>query len=160
MKSFILRFLTALISYQAGESLIGTVVPDEMGPPSIGGVIDHTFNYQQYDFNRVAYMAFMCALLLLADRIGPKRSHIVWLALIAAFCGGYNYAISARDYLTFLDNEMPLYLKSVLPETIAFVVGGAVFFLAWFFPAVFLAVIKLASSPKFRARFALSGSKA
>ena len=130
-----------------------------MGPPSIEGVINFTFNYHQYDLNRIAYVAFTCALLLLADQIGPKRCRIVWLALIAVFCGGYNYAISARGYLASWDSDMTVYLPSVLPGTIAFVVGLVAIFLVWFFPAVLLAVIKLAGSPKLRARLAIGRSR-
>lgn len=144
MKSFILIFLTAWLSYQLGESLTGAVVPDDMGEASIRGIIDYTFNYRQYDLNRIGYMAFMSLLLLLADRIGPKRIPLAWFAVIAAFCGGYNYVVSARDYLNEFDNNMAMYPQTVMPEIVANVLGIVAVFLVWFFPAVLLAVVKLA----------------
>lgn len=159
MKSFILRFLTAWVSYQAGESLIAAMIPDPMGPPSIRGIIDYTFNYQHYDSNRIGVLVFMSALLVLADRIGPKRIHIVWFVFLSAFCGGYNYVMGVWGYFDDIDNNMYLYLRSVSPKVIADIAGTA-FFLVWFFPAILLAIIKLAGSPKFRARFAFGGSKA
>lgn len=144
MKSFILRLLTAFVCYQVGESLAGCVVPDDMGPPSISGVIDYTFNYRHYDLNRIGYMAFMSSLLILADWIGPKRIHIAWLALFAVFCGVYNYVMSARNYLAEFDNNMVLYPQTVMPEIIAYILGSVAVFLVWFFPVILLAVIKLA----------------
>jgi len=158
LKSFILRLLTACVSYQAGESLAGAVIPNDMGPASVWGAIDATFNYQLYDSNRIGYVIFMGTLLLLADMIGPKRIHIAWFVLMAAFCGGYNYVMSARSYLNDFDHNIIVYLQS-LPETISLIVGGAAVFLVWFFPPVLLAVIKLAGSPRFRGRFAIGGSK-
>lgn len=138
--------------------MTGTVVPDNMGGTSLSAVVDYTFNYHHYDANRIGVLVFMSALLVLADQIGPKRIHIVWFVLLAAFCGGYTYVMAARGYFNDFDNNMYLYLHSVTSETIADIVGMA-FFLVWFFPAVLLAVIKLAGLPRSRQQSVKGSSK-
>lgn len=160
MKSFALRFLTAFVSYLVGESLLAAMFPQGMDyGREFWGVIRDTFNYEYYSFDRIAEMAIISGLLLLTDRIGPKRIHVIWLALIAAFSGGYYYyaVVFSLDYL---DNSVGGYLNSILPEILANIVGLALHFLALFFPFVLLAAIKLAGSPKFRGRFTFGGSKA
>ena len=158
MKSFILRFLTACVSYQTGESLTAATLPGHMWNEPFWVVIGNTFRY--YSFGRFAFMAFMIGLLFLADRIGPKRIHIGWFTLIAAFCGGYCYAMGELGYLSDFENNMYLHLHPVLPEPIDIVVELSAFFLVAFFPFILLAIIKLAGLPRFRRRFAIGSSKA
>ena len=159
MKSFALRFLTAFVSYLVGESLFAAMFPQGMDyGREFLDVIRDTFNYEYYSFDRIAEMAIISGLLLFTDRIGPKRIHVIWLALIAAFSGGYYYAVWFS--LDYLDNSVGGYLNSILPEIFANIVGLALYFLALFFPFVLLAAIKLAGSPKFRGRFGFGGSKA
>lgn len=159
MQSFVLRFLTAYVSYLAGECLINATFPQGMDyKRAFWAVIRDTFNYEYYSSGRIAMMAIVSGLILLTDRIGPKRIPIVWLALIAAFSGGYYYILPYS--VDYLDYSVGGYLGSILPEAIAAVFFFVLYFLALFFPFVLLAVIKLAGSPKFRQRFAFDSSKA
>jgi len=159
LKSFALRFLIVFIVYLAGERLLAATFPQDMdyGLP-FWTIIRDTFNYEYYSFGRIAVMAVISGLLLLTDRIGPKRIPVVWLALIAAFSGGYYYAMPFS--LDYLDYSVGGYLGSILPEAIAAIFFFVLYFLALFSPIVLLAAIKLAGSPKFRRRFAFGGSKA
>ncbi|HKU55064.1 MAG TPA: hypothetical protein VJP60_06850 [Rhizomicrobium sp.] len=159
MKSLALRFLTAFVNYLAGERLIAALFPQGMDyRRAFWDVIRDTFNYEYYSFGRIAMMAGISGLILLTDRIGSKRIPVAWLALIAAFSGGYYYAVVFS--LDNLADSVGAYLNSVLPEIIADIVGLVMYFLALFFPFVLLAAIKLAGSQKFRGRFAFGGSKA
>lgn len=159
MKSFILRFLASCISCLAGFTVAVIAVPGPMGPALFRDVMGEVFSFQFYSVELIAGVAVMSGLLLLADWVGPKRIHIVWLALIAAFFGGYFYAMGVRDYFGDVDNGITLYLQSFPQGPITNAVGMVVFLIVWLFPAVLLAVIKLAGSPAFRARVAVRGSK-
>jgi hypothetical protein len=146
------------VSYLAGERLLAATFPQDMDyNQAFLTTIRDTFNYEYYSFGRIGMMAIISGLLLLTDRMGPKRIPVVWLVLIAAFSGGYYYAMPFS--LDYLDYSVGGYLASVLPGAIATVVFFVLYFLALFFPFVLLAVIKLAGSPKFRQQLAFGNSK-
>lgn len=157
MKSFIFRFLTAYVSCIAGFNLAVITVPGSMGPAPFWDVIGEIFSYRFYSAEYFGLIAVLCGLLLLADWIGAKRIHIGWLALIATFCGGYYYAMGARDYFGDFDNGITSYLQSVPLGPAASAIGMILFLLVWLFPFVLLAVIKLAFPP--RGHSAVGGSK-
>jgi hypothetical protein len=160
LKFLALRFLTACVSCLAGLNLAVIAVPGPMGPTPFWDVIGEIFSHQYYSFDLMAVIAVMSSLLLLTDWIGPRRIHIAWLALIAAFCGGYYYTMGVWEYWAALETGMDRYLNSVMPQAAASVVGFVMFGVAWFLPFVLLAVVKLAGSSKFRQRFAIGSSKA
>jgi hypothetical protein len=130
-----------------------------MGPAPFRDVIGGVFSRQFYSVELFGLVAVMSALLLLADWIGPKRIPIVWLAVIAAFCGGYFYAMGARDYFGDFDNGITLYLQSVPLGPIANTVGMIFFLIVWLFPVVLLAVIKLAGLSRSRQLSSKGSSK-
>ena len=157
MKSFIFRFLTAYVSCLAGFNLAVIAVPGSMGPVPFWDVIGEIFSYRFYSVEFLGLITVLSGLLLLADWIGAKRIHIAWLALIATFCGGYYYAMGVRDYFGDFDNGITLYLQSVPLGPISDAVGMIFFLIVWLFPAVMLAVIKLAFPPS--GHSAIGGSK-
>lgn len=159
MRSFALRFLIAFASYLTGERLVAATFPQGMDyNQAFWTSIRDTFNYEYYSFDRIAVVAIISGLFLLTDRIGPKRIPVVWLALIAAFSGGYYYEMPFS--LDYLDYSVGGYLDSVMPEAIAAIFFFVLYFLAMFFPFVLLAMIKLAGSPRYKRRLTFSDSKA
>jgi hypothetical protein len=159
VKSFIFRLLAAYVSCLAGFNVAVITVPGSMGPAPFRDVIGEVFSYRFYSAELFGVIAVLSALLLLADWIGAKRIHIAWLVLIAVFSGGYFYAMSVQDYFGDLDRSITLYLRSVPLGPLATAVGWIFFLIVWLFPFVALAVIKLATSPKFRARLAVGSSR-
>src|SRR4051812_2327390 len=84
-----------------------------MGPEPFRDVIGEVFGHRFYFIELIGPIAVLTTLLLLVDWIGPKRIHIAWLALIAAFSSGYFYTMGVQDYFGDFDRGITLYLQSV-----------------------------------------------
>jgi hypothetical protein len=159
VKAFILRLEVTYVSCLAGFNVAMVTVPGPMGPTPFWDGVSEILNKGFYSVELIPVVSILSGLLLLADWIGPKRIPIAWLALIAAFSGAYSYTMGIRDYFGNFDNGLTLYLQSVPLWPIKDAVGVILYLLVFFFPAVVLAVIKLAGSPRFRGRFAIGASK-
>lgn len=107
MKDIIIRFVLAYFSYLLGERLFAATFPQGMDfGLSFWAVIKETFNYDYYDRQRIAWMAVVCALLIIADRTTSKKwSTPALLAIFAAFAGGYYYHLPYS--FEFVDRLFP-----------------------------------------------------
>lgn len=146
-RSLILRFLVAYVCCLAGLEVAFIAGPDPMGPTPFWEKVGAVFSYSFYSRELFVAVFVASSLLLLADWIGPKRIHIAWLALIAAFFSGYFYTMGARDYFGDFDSGIGLYLEPIPLGPFRNPVGLTFFLIVWLFPVVLLAAIKLAGLP-------------